>query len=113
MMNIRNHLTIIAKTHHIAAEILHLPDCDLDPEGIKVVMISEVPPHNPDDGFYSSAGQPDYMKTTLGLFEKASVDVKSMLIFCKQSRQSALAAHFRRYGAQIQLRLFFLPDKLP
>ena len=78
MMNIRNHLTIIAKNHHIAAEILHLPDCELDTDSIKVVMISEVPPHNPDDGFYSGADQPDYMKTTLGLFEKAGVDVKSM-----------------------------------
>ena len=77
-MNIRNHLTVVANTHHIAADTLDIPDCDLDTEKIKVVMISEVPPPNPGDGFYSSAGQPDYMKTTLGLFEKAGVDVKSM-----------------------------------
>ena len=41
-------------------------------------MINEVPPQNPDDYFYSNVPNPDYMKTTLGLFKEAGVDVKSM-----------------------------------
>lgn len=41
-------------------------------------MISEVPPKNPEDGFYSTAPEPDYMKSTLGLFSAAGVQVNSM-----------------------------------
>ena len=77
-MNTKKHLTEVANSHSIAAAGLQFPDCELDLEKIKVIMISEVPPQNPDDGFYSDKPQPDYMKTTLGLFEKASVSVKSI-----------------------------------
>jgi uracil-DNA glycosylase len=77
-MDIKSYLTEIAKLKDIATDLLQLPNCELDPEKIKVIMISEVPPQNPEDDFYSGALQPDYMKTTLGLFEKADVDVKSI-----------------------------------
>lgn len=77
-MNIKSYLTEIAKQKEIATDFLQLPDCELDPEKIKVIMISEVPPRNPEDDFYSGALQPEYMKSTLGLFEKADVDVKSI-----------------------------------
>lgn len=77
-MNIKRHLTTIAGMNSLEAEALQLPDCELDTEKIKVIMISEVPPQNPGDGFYSSAAQPNYMETTLGLFEKAGVNVKSI-----------------------------------
>ena len=77
-MNIKSYLSEIAKQKKITPDSLQLPDCELDPEKIKVIMISEVPPQNPEDDFYSDELQPDYMKTTLGLFEKAGVDVKSI-----------------------------------
>ncbi len=77
-MNVKKFLTKVARDNHIDAKSLHLPDCDLDADKIKVVMISEVPPHNPDDGFYSNAAQPDYLQSTLGLFAKADVNVHSM-----------------------------------
>ena len=77
-MNIKHHLTHIAEQHHLPAGALQLPDCKLDPAKIKVVMISEVPAQNPEDDFYSSAKQPDYMRSTLGLFESAGVPVQSM-----------------------------------
>ena len=41
-------------------------------------MVSEVPAQNPDDGFYSGKPQPNYMRSTLGLFEQAGVCAKSM-----------------------------------
>ena len=77
-MNIKNYLSNIAKQKEIDTDYLQLPDCEIAPEKIKVIMISEVPPQNSDDDFYSSTAEPEYMKSTLGLFEKAGVDVKSM-----------------------------------
>lgn len=77
-MNIKAFLTEIAVQHGLTAESLQFPDCELDPESVKVVMISEVPPENPEDGFYSTAPEPDYIKSTLGLFSAAGVQVNSM-----------------------------------
>jgi len=62
----------------IETEGMQIPDCEIDPETIKILMISEVPPQNPEDGFYSKAPEPDYMKSTLGLFAAAGVQVGSM-----------------------------------
>ena len=77
-MNINSYLNEIAKQKGIATDLLQLPDCEIDITRIKAIMINEVPPQSPDDGFYSNAPNPDYMKTTLGLFENAGVDVKSI-----------------------------------
>ena len=77
-MNIKSYLIETATQKDIPAESLQLPDCELVPEKINVIMISEVPPQNPEDDFYSKAANPDYMKTTLGLFEKAEIGVKSI-----------------------------------
>ena len=77
-MNIKTYLTETANQKNIPAELLQLPDCEINTEKIKVIMISEVPPQNPEDDFYSNAVNPDYMKTTLGLFEKAGVGIKSI-----------------------------------
>lgn len=62
----------------LKTEGLQIPDCEIDPEKIKIIMISEVPPQNPEDGFYSKAPEPDYMKSTLGLFAAAGVQVGRM-----------------------------------
>jgi len=77
-MDIKSHLLDVANDNRINIESLQIPDCDIDPKKIKTIMISEVPPLNPDDGFYSNSTQSDYMKSTLGLFEKANVNVNSM-----------------------------------
>jgi len=77
-MNIKACLTEIAVQNGLAAESLQFPDCELDPESVKVIMISEVPPQNPDDWFYSTAPEPDYMKSTLGLFNAAGEQFNSM-----------------------------------
>lgn len=77
-MNIKAYLTEIAIKNGLAAESLQLPDCDIDPSKIKVIMISEVPPKNSDDGFYSTSAEADYMKSTLGLFAAAGVQVSNI-----------------------------------
>ncbi|MCL2658237.1 MAG: uracil-DNA glycosylase family protein [Betaproteobacteria bacterium] len=77
-ININNYLAKTAVANGLDLTGLQLPDCELDPEKIKVVMISEAPPQNPDDGFYSTATDPDYMRTTLGLFAAAGVRAESM-----------------------------------
>ena len=77
-MNTQDYLSRIAKERGIPAEGLQLPACELVPENIRTIMISEVPPKDPADGFYSNAPQPDYVKTALGLFAQAGVPVQSM-----------------------------------
>ena len=51
---------------------------NIDFASIKVVMISEVPPQNVDDDFYSNAPNPDYVKSTIGLFQEAGVNVNTI-----------------------------------
>ena len=77
-MNTKKYLDAIARDKNMDACSLCLPDCDIDPGKIKVVMISEVPPQNPADDFYSKSKEPDYLRSTLGLFGKAGIDVQSM-----------------------------------
>ena len=76
-MNTKTYLTETAKQNGLAVGSLQFPDCKFDPVNIKVIMISEVPPKNPEDGFYGVPGS-DYMKSTIGLFEAAGVKVKNM-----------------------------------
>jgi len=77
-VNIKTYLTEIAAQNGLTVESLQFPDCEIDPGKIKVIMISEVPPQNPADGFYSEASEPDYVNTALGLFRAAGVQVDSM-----------------------------------
>lgn len=77
-MNIKNYLTETAIQKGLAAESLQFPDCEIDPKNIKVVMINEVVPRNPDDWFYSETPDPENRRTAFGLFEDAGISVKSM-----------------------------------
>jgi uracil-DNA glycosylase len=54
-----------------------IPAVELDPEKVKVVMISEAPPENPLDYFYAS-GDSFYLKTTLQAFNDAGISVSSI-----------------------------------
>jgi uracil-DNA glycosylase len=51
---------------------LDIPDIEIEPQEIKAVMINEVPPANPSDGFYNGSGA-DYARSVLGLFKSAGV----------------------------------------
>jgi hypothetical protein len=77
-VNVKDYLAEIAAKNGLAAESLQLPDCEIDPAKIKVIMINEVVPKNPDDWFYSDTSDPENIRTTLGIFQIAGVSVESM-----------------------------------
>ena len=54
-----------------------IPDIDIDPEKVKILMISEAPPPNADDYFYAS-NDPFFVQTTVQAFNEAGVPVSSM-----------------------------------
>ncbi|HLV10249.1 MAG TPA: uracil-DNA glycosylase family protein [Halanaerobiales bacterium] len=54
-----------------------LPGKDIKPEKIRIIMISEVPPDNKEDYFYSS-DKSDYMMTTIQAFKDAGIEVNSL-----------------------------------
>jgi uracil-DNA glycosylase len=54
-----------------------IPDIDVKPSGISVVMISEAAPANPDDYYYAE-GNPLFAQTTVQAFNDAGADVSSM-----------------------------------
>lgn len=58
-------------------EGMQLSDIDVDPRRIRAILINEVVPADPSQGFYG----PDpagYKATTVPLFQKAGLDVKDM-----------------------------------
>lgn len=79
-VNVKDYLTkyIIENKLFDNLDKMQLPDICLKAQDIKVIMINEVTPQNPDDFFYSQSENPDYMNTTLQLFKNAGVDVKNI-----------------------------------
>lgn len=57
-------------------ENLVLSEVTVNPDLIKVMMINEVSPKNPDDDFYA-VGAPDYMATTKMLFQSAGIEIET------------------------------------
>lgn len=54
-----------------------VPDADVQPEQIKIVLISEAAPANPDD-YYYAAGDPLFQQTTVQAFQDAGAPVASI-----------------------------------
>ena len=54
-----------------------IPDIDVNPEPIKMIMISEAAPKDPNDHYYAS-GDPLFQRTTVQAFNDAGVDVKTI-----------------------------------
>jgi uracil-DNA glycosylase len=54
-----------------------VPDVDLDPDRISVVLISEAAPPDPADHYYAP-GDPLFQQTTVQAFQDAGVDVASV-----------------------------------
>lgn len=54
-----------------------VPDRDIDVENAKIVMITEAPPNDKADYFYSG-GNPFYLQTTVQAFKDAGADVASL-----------------------------------
>lgn len=64
---------------HEAQQILnYLPNIDFDTTKIKAVMINEIVANNPENDFYGIPEESDYLATTIPLFHKAGLEVKSM-----------------------------------
>lgn len=81
-MNIKEYLIAQAFNNSLEPARMQFPDTEMDVSSIKAVMISEVPPQNPEDWFYSCSREqerePDYMKTTCSLFQRAGVEVQTI-----------------------------------
>jgi len=54
-----------------------VPDLDVKPDAVSIVMISEVAPANPDDYYYAK-GDPLFQQTTLQAFNDAGAAVSSI-----------------------------------
>jgi uracil-DNA glycosylase len=54
-----------------------VPDVEIDPGDIKIIMISEAPPENADDYFYAQ-NDPFYMRTTVQAFNDAGLRISSL-----------------------------------
>ena len=54
-----------------------VPDVDLNPDKMSIVMVSEAAPENPDDYYYSE-GDPLFEQTTVQAFNDAGANVTSM-----------------------------------
>jgi len=79
-VEVNNYLTkyIVANKLLDNLDRVQLPDISLDTESIRVMMINEVTPLNPDDFFYSRSEQADFMTTTLPIFRNAGADVNNI-----------------------------------
>lgn len=74
-MNIKDYIS--NKIKNLECKNLYIPDIELDPETIKVIMISEVPHENPNEGFYSKNHNAEYMISTRSLFEEAGIKIEN------------------------------------
>ncbi len=61
----------------VRRETCIVPARDIDPEKIRIIMISEAAPEDPKDYFYAP-GDPGYLRTTLQAFHDAGQMVSSM-----------------------------------
>jgi uracil-DNA glycosylase len=61
----------------VRQECYIVPDIDLDPDKISILMISEAAPENPNDYYYAK-GEPLFHQTTVQAFKDAGADVNSM-----------------------------------
>ena len=61
----------------VTHEAYHVPAVDLDPERVKVLLISEAAPKNAADGYYAE-GEPLFAATTVQAFQDAGIAVASM-----------------------------------
>lgn len=74
----KSYLSKIAEEKGLTLDSLTFFDCTVVPENVKVIMIDEAPPKNPDDCFYSQSPKAGYVRTTLGLFRLAGLTVNSI-----------------------------------
>lgn len=66
-INLKAYLTdfIEANANIERKELIQVPDAVIETDGIRMIMISEVVPKNPDDYFYSRQPDAAFMSTTI------------------------------------------------
>ncbi len=77
-INIKDYLEDFMNRNSITMKNIQLPDKSINTDSIKIIMINEVPPVNPDDYFYSKTEDPNYMQSTISLFNIADVEVRNI-----------------------------------
>lgn len=77
IINMKEQLRIYA-AENAMSEDFQFSDVNIDTDSIKVIMINEVVPSNPEDDFYGNNTIPDYLTTTLPLFDKAGFHADSI-----------------------------------
>ncbi len=77
-MIIIKYLSETAEKNGLDPDSLQFPDCEIDPQTIRVMMINEVVPKNPDDWFYSETPDAENRRTAFSLFKDAGVSVAGM-----------------------------------
>jgi len=72
---------LVACKEFPCADVRHesyvIPDIDVKPEGISIILISEAAPVDPGD-YYYAPGEPLFEQTTVQAFRDAGADVTSM-----------------------------------
>ncbi len=58
-------------------ERFSVPDIEIDPKRVRVVLVSEAAPPEPEDDYYA-AGDPLYARTTVQAFRDAGMDVRTV-----------------------------------
>lgn len=61
----------------VNSDLYVIPNVDIEPEDISIVLISEAAPTNPDDYYYAE-GDPSFQRTTVQAFNDAGENVSSI-----------------------------------
>jgi uracil-DNA glycosylase len=78
-----------------------IPDVRLDPEAVKVVLISEAAPEQPEDHYYA-AGDPLFQRTTVQAFNDAGVKAASVRDLVKQGVYLTTAVKCAKTGYAVE-----------
>ncbi len=78
ILNVKEDLMKFIMENQIIIPHMQLPDISIDVSKIKVIMISEVPPADSSDYFYSHAANPDFLLSAISLFGSAGVSIKNI-----------------------------------
>jgi uracil-DNA glycosylase len=99
----------------------HVPEVDVDPEHVRIVLISEAAPADPADGYYAS-GDPLFQRTTVQAFQDAGADVSSIqdllamgvylttAVKCGKVGYNIKAAPIRECSRILEAELDLLPE---
>jgi len=79
-LNVKKYLTdfVQAQASIEQKEIIQVPDAIIETDAIKMIMISEVVPKNPDDYFYSRQPNAAFMSTTIPIFNGSGISVNTI-----------------------------------